>query len=142
MNTAPEAQQGKAKGRMIALVVLIIVVGSLSHIITSSEAVPDRAKFVYDTHQQIVVPCPQVGKPSFFPVPGKFTDVRDSLTSDWDGVTTWAEIKQKSGPLSEYQLSKGQGWDDFVFYGKPIPLWKQLLFRPESRWDEDGYWRY
>jgi hypothetical protein len=142
MSTAREAQQSKAKGCMIACAVLVIVVASLAHVITITETTPDRAKFVYDIRLNIIVPCPQIGQPAFYPVPGKFSDVRDSLSSEWDGVTTWAEIRRKDGPFSQFNRPKGQGWDNFVLYERPIPLWQTLIFRPESRWDEEGYWRY
>lgn len=131
-----------AKGCLIGLAALVIVVAAFFHLVTTSEAIPDRAKFVYNSRLRVIIPCPQVGQAAFYPVPGKFDDMRRSLTSEWDGVTTWAVVKKKDGAFADYSLPKGEGWDDYVFYGRPIPLWKATLFRPKSRWDEEGYWRY
>lgn len=140
--TEINSPENRAKGCLIGLGALVIVIAAFAHVVTTSEAIPDEAKFVYDTNMRIIVPCPQVGEPAFYPVPGKFDDVRHSLTSEWDGVTTWAQIRKKDGPFVDYDLPIGRGWDDFVFYGRPIPLWKDILINPESRWDDDGYWRY
>ncbi len=134
--------KNRAKGCLIGVGVLVCVVAAFAHVVTTSEAIPDRAKFVYDSSMRIIVPCPQVGETAFYPVPGKFDDVRHSLTSEWDGVTTWAKIKEKDGTFVDYSLPKGPGWDDFVFYGRPMPLWKEIFINPKSRWDDDGYWRF
>jgi len=136
------ATQSKGNGCLIGIGVIVVVVASFAHVITTSEAVPGRAKFVYDRNLRIVIPCPEPGQLAFYPVPGKFTNVRNAVNIGWDGVATWEEIRKKDGAFVDYTLPKGKGWDDFVFYGKPIPLWKDVLFRPQSRWDEEGYWRY
>jgi hypothetical protein len=142
MNTQPTENSSKKKGCLIGLGIMVVLIVSLSHIVTSSEAIPNRAKFVYDTRLKIIVPCPEIGKPVFYPVPGKFNDVCDSLTSQWDGVVSWEELCKKDSPCAGYDLPAGKGWNDFVLYGKPLPLWKTILFKPPSRWDESGYWRY
>jgi hypothetical protein len=121
---------------------VLFIVAGLSHLVTSTEEIPDKAKFVYDMELKVFIPSPEIGTPAFFPVAGKFADVRDSLQSKWDGTTTWGEIKKKDGPFANYDLPKGPGWDRFVFYGSPVPLWKSLLFDVPSRWDEAGFWRY
>ena len=134
--------ESKAKGCLIGIGVLIIVAASFSHLVTTSEAVPNRAKFVYDRTLKIIMPCPQPGHLAFHPVPGKFDDVRGSVNSEWDGVAIWEQVRKKDGAFTDFALPEGEGWDEFVFYGKPIPLWRDILFSPPSRWDEDGYWRY
>jgi hypothetical protein len=121
---------------------LLIALAALSHVITTSDEAPDRAKFVYDSTLKIYMPSPEKGQPAFYPVAGKFADVRDSVSSEWDGLTTWKEIKNKNGFFKDYTLPRGEGWDDFVFYSRPVPLWRSLIWTPESRWDGDGHWRY
>lgn len=141
MNGNQEPKE-KVKGCLIGVGLLIVALASLSHLITSSEAIPDKARFVYDTRLKIIVPCPEVDKPAFFPVPGKFNDVSDSVDSKWDGVVTWGELREKNGKFAAYNMPKGWGWNDFVFYGRPVPLWKNMLFKPKSRWDDSGNWKY
>ena len=137
-----ESKSQTTKGCLIALGFIVILVASFSHVITSSEATPDRAKFVFDRNLKIIIPHPKPGTPYFFPVPGKFDNIEESLSSQWDGVTTWAEVKKKEGPFAEFGLPNAQGWKGFVFYGKPIPLWQDFIFKPQSRWDDEGFWRY
>mgnify|MGYP000206137862 CR=1 FL=1 len=124
-------------------VVLLTTLAALSmFVFTSREAVPDRAKFVYASELKVVVPYPEIGKPVFYPVPGKFRDIDDSMNSQWDGVVTWGEIKSANDAFRGFSLPKGEGWDGFVLYGKAVPLWQSLFLGSKSRWDEQGYWRY
>ena len=131
----------KPKGRLVALIT-ILTIAIFLQLVTVSEAVPDHAKFAYDSQLKVIVPCPEAGQPAFFPVEGKLGDVEASNTSEWDGVTTWEEIKGENSPFSDFKLPAGAGWDRFVLSGNPVPIWRTVILTPRSRWNRDGHWRY
>ena len=131
----------KPKGRLVPLII-ILTVAIFLQLVTISEAVPEHAKFVYDAQLMIIVPCPQAGQPAFFPIKGKFDNTEESIESVWDGVITWAELRKAEGPLSSFGLPEGEGWDDFALSGNPVPIWRTVILSPESRWDQEGHWRY
>jgi hypothetical protein len=51
----------RLKTTLIPLSFLRVVIVAAPHTITSSEAIPDSAKFVYDRNLRIVVPCAELG---------------------------------------------------------------------------------
>lgn len=129
----------KVKGYLISIVVVVIILAGISDLITTSEAFPGKARFAYDNNFKIIVPSPAIGLPIFYPVSER-TDGRDN--GSWDGTVTWHEMQSNTNRWGNYKLPNGPGWDKFSFYGEPMPLWKIILFRPPSRWDADGNWRY
>lgn len=132
-------KQNNAKGCLISIVIVVIILAGGADLITTSEAFPGTARFAYDNSLKIIVPAPAIGLSIFYPVLER-SAIGDN--GSWDGTVTWKEMQSNTNRWGEYKLPKGPGWDKFTFYGEPIPLWKNLLFRPLSRWDEDGNWRY
>ena len=131
----------KPKGRLVALIT-ILAIALFLQLVTVSEAVPENAKFAYDSQLKVIVPYPEVGEPAFFPVEGKFDTIEKSKNCDWDGITTWGEVKDQDSPFSDFSLPDGEGWDGFVLSGSPVPIWRTVMLKPQSRWDKEGHWRF
>lgn len=107
-------------------------------LITSREAVPERAKFLVNTDERYVVPRPVDGESIFHPLPGKSDDVLMSF----DDTVTWGELKRSDHPYHNFGLPSTAEWDAFEMYGAKVSMVESLLSPPPSRWDDEGNWRY
>ena len=114
---------------------LIIFVLAFASLIGTREAIPDNAKFAVDVQQQIVVPAPVPGRYTFHEIPGRDDDF-------WGRTITWAELREKNGPYQDFNFPDTPEWNEFELYGPEVSLLRSWIAKPESRWDENGFWRY
>ena len=121
------------------IAVLCTVPLSLMVLVTSSEAIPDRARFLVNKEEKYVVPRPVPGQYIFRPLPNQGDD---EAFTQFDGTVSWGELKNTDHPYHDFGLPKNPEWDDFVLYGREVSLLRSMLFPPPSRWDDDGNWRY
>ena len=102
---------------------------------STREALPDDAKFVVDLNQKIVVPAPVPGRFIFHEVPEHDSDT-------WDRIVTCAELLDENGPYRDFRFPNTPEWNRFELDGPEVSLFRVWIAKPESRWDDSGYWRY
>ena len=124
-----------AKAALGYVTLILICTLPLTMCISGREAVPDRAKFLVDEGERIIVPAPLPGRYEFHEVP-------DRSGEEWDAVISWSDLREPASPYGSYQLPSTAAWDQFEMYGPEVSLLRGWLFPPESRWDSLGYWRY
>jgi hypothetical protein len=134
----PEPKPSKLKIVAIARGVLMVIVLAFMFTISTSEAIPDHARFLVNTTEGYIVPEPLPNHSIFYPLPNS----DDRPYPNFNGTVSWGELCKKEHPYHDLGLPRTRQWDNFVFYGQEVSLLRSLFFPPESRWDKEGRWRY
>lgn len=119
-------EHSKLKVIGIGAGVLAVVVVSVLLTITTYEAIPDHALFLVNKSQQIV-------RPAF---------AANEKVNGFDTQATFKELNDTDHPYFGFKLPPEKEWDEFTLYGREVSVLRNLTYPPESRWDENGYWRY
>lgn len=119
------------------LILLSLVVIPALFVITSREAIPDRARFLVNQKMKLIVPEPVPG--GWHKLPGG-----DGIPpfNPIDTTVTWGDIRRKEHPFHDFELPDAPGWRRMDYLGREISLFRSVFFPPDSRWDEEGRWRY